>query len=420
MDILKFGGASVKSPSAVKNLLDIIKKYKNKEIVIVISAMGKMTNAFEKLMENIFHEKEKSEISNSYNEIKKYHFDIVEELFENKENNVFIKINFIFNQINEIIENENSKSYDFLYAQLISFGEILSTTIVSCYLNCQNINNEWVDIRKFLKTDNNFREAKVEWESSTVNIREEINFKNTNIYITQGFISSDKENNTTTLGREGSDFTGAILSYILDAQKFVCYKDVAGVFNADPSIFENTKLLSKISYQEAIELTYFGAKVIHQKTIKPLQNKQIPLFVKSFIEPEKTGTKIYNFKEQIEPKIPVFIIKENQILISISPKDFSFVAEESISLIYNYIVSYGIKVNLMQNSALNFSISVNNNPIKVERFISEIKENFKVRYNNNLKLITIRHYTEQSIIEITKGKKIFVEQKSRNTVRIIC
>jgi len=420
MDILKFGGASVKNASAVKNLLDVIKKYKNEDIVIVISAMGKMTNAFEKLMESVFHEKEKSEILQNYNEIKKYHLNILEELFENKENSVFEKINLIFEKIRAIIENEKPQKYNFLYAKLISFGEILSTTIVSCYLNCQNVNNEWIDIRKYLKTDSTFREAKVEWESSSKNIIEEFNFKNTNIYITQGFIASDKENNTTTLGREGSDFTGAILSYILDAQKFVCYKDVAGIFNADPSVFKNTELLSKISYQEAIELTYFGAKVIHQKTIKPLQNKNIPLFVKSFIEPEKAGTKIYDFNLQIEPKIPVFIIKENQILISISPKDFSFVAEESISLIYNYIVSHGIKVNLMQNSALNFSISVNNNPIKVERFITQLKEKFKVKYNNNLKLITIRHYNEQSIKQMTDGKKIFVEQKSRNTVRIIC
>ncbi len=260
----------------------------------------------------------------------------------------------------------------------------------------------------------------MEWESSTSNILKKIDFKNTSIYITQGFIGSDNQKNTTTLGREGSDFTGAILSYILDAEKFVCYKDVAGIFNADPNVFEQTKLLSKISYQEAIELTYFGAKVIHQKTIKPLQNKDIPLLVKSFIEPEKTGTIIYDFDKQIEPKMPVFIIKENQILISISPKDFSFVAEKSINIIYNYIVKHNIKVNLMQNSALNLSISVNNDTQKIKSFISELKEKFKVRYNNNLKLITIRHYTTQAIKQMTDGKKILIEQKSRNTVRVIC
>ncbi len=420
MDILKFGGASVKSASAVKNLLDIIKSYNNQKIVVVISAMGKMTNAFEKLLSNIFYEKEKLDIQNSFDSIKKYHFDIVNELFEDNENHIFQKLDFLFKEINQIIENKNTNDYSFLYAKLVSFGEILSTTIVSYYLNSQNVNNEWIDIRKYIKTDNNYREAKVEWESSTSNILKKIDFKNTSIYITQGFIGSDNQKNTTTLGREGSDFTGAILSYILDAEKFVCYKDVAGIFNADPNVFEQTKLLSKISYQEAIELTYFGAKVIHQKTIKPLQNKDIPLLVKSFIEPEKTGTIIYDFDKQIEPKMPVFIIKENQILISISPKDFSFVAEKSINIIYNYIVKHNIKVNLMQNSALNLSISVNNDTQKIKSFISELKEKFKVRYNNNLKLITIRHYTTQAIKQMTDGKKILIEQKSRNTVRVIC
>ncbi len=413
MQVFKFGGASVRNPKSVKNLFDIVNTYNSQNIVIVVSAMGKMTNAFERLTNSYFYKK--NDLIENFEMMKNFHFQIVDELFIDKNNKTFEQLDIINNIIKNLINQNVSNTYNYNYDQIVSFGEIISTTIISNYLNYKGLKNKWVDIRKSIKTDSVFREAKVDWKKTGQNISENIDFNKFKIFVTQGFIGSDNKNNTTTLGREGSDFTASVLAYSLGAEKVSIWKDVAGVFNADPHIFNNTKLLSKISYQEAIELSYYGAKVIHPKTIKPLQNKNIPLFVKSFIEPEKTGTIIYNFEKNIEPKHPVYIIKENQILISIFPKDFSFVAEESISQIYKFIVQYGIKVNLMQNSALNFSISINNNSQRVDKLILKLKENYKILYNKNLKLITIRHYNNEAISKMIKNKKIFIEQKSRNT-----
>ena len=416
MKIFKFGGASVKNAQSVTNLFNIVNDY-NERIIIVISAMGKMTNAFESVVNNYFYKN--SDLLNNLIEIKEFHFKILNKLFNNKDEKIFADVENLFTKLSEILNKPPTSNYDFEYDRIVSFGELLSTLIVSYYLNYKKLKNTWVDLRKSLKTNDTYREAKVNWKKTSELMNCVFTFKNTNLYITQGFIGSDNNNFTTTLGREGSDFTASIIAYSLNATEVTVWKDVAGIYNADPRIAADVQLLNKISYQEAIELSFYGAKIIHQKTIKPLQNKNIPLYVKSFVEPSNLGTVISNFKQNIEPKVPVFIEKENQILITISPKDFSFVRENSINQIFTYIVKYRLKLNLMQNSALNFSIAVDNDSKKVKLFINALRKDFKVLYNDNLVLKTIRHYNKVAIQEIRERYNIYLEQKTRSTAQFL-
>jgi aspartate kinase len=413
MKVFKFGGASVKDANAVKNVATILNRFPNENIIVVISAMGKITNALERLTDAYFFKK--GDATSVLSEIKNYHFDILNQLFENKNHPIFDELNNAFVELEWAIEDEPTHEYNHEYDQIVSMGEIISTKIVSAYLNEVNIKNEWLDVRGIIQTDNTYREGRVDWQL-TQQLSTKLSQSN-GVFITQGFIGGTSENFTTTLGREGSDYTAAILAFTCNAESVTIWKDVPGVLNADPKWFDETKKLEQISYQDAIELAYYGATVIHPKTIKPLQNKKIPLYVKSFIHPEEKGTVINELQSPLP--IPCFIFKVNQVLISISPKDFSFIIEENLSDIFNLFAEKQVKVNVMQNSAISFSISVDNDERKLPDLIKILQKQYRVLYNDNLELITIRYYDQATIERVTIDKKVLLEVKSRNTVQLV-
>ncbi|MGM0503981.1 MAG: aspartate kinase [Bacteroidota bacterium] len=415
MIVYKFGGASVKDAGGVKNLFRIIKSVSDK-LVIVVSAFGKTTNALEEI-----HKLSYDNLSLSKDKIKNlflYHYRIMDGLFKDKSHPVFEIIKSQFADLEKNVENKAYPTFDQKYDQIISFGEIFSTKIISEYLAASGFSNQWIDIRENIVTDSTFRDAKVDLSLSEDKIKSTFNFNNISSYITQGFIAGTDNGLTTTLGREGSDYSAALLAYFLNAREVVVWKDVEGVLNADPQFFANTHKLNKLSYQETVEMAYFGAKVIHPKTIKPLHNKNIPLKVKSFINPDREGTEIQCFNEY-EEDLPIIILKKQQVLLSLFPKDLSFVIEDELSKIFSYLSDHKIKVNLIQNSAISFSFCFDNTNNKVQKLIEHLKEDFKVLYNDNLELLTIRHYSAEVIDEITKGRKIFVEQRSRHTAHFV-
>ncbi|WP_372641502.1 aspartate kinase [Ancylomarina sp.] len=417
MDVFKFGGASVNSAEGVLNFFKIVQSYKN-ESLIVVSAMGKTTNALEQIVDNFFHKKNDL-VQKQFEEVKAYHFDIITALFS-KDNTLSVeKIDVLFNELNAYLQKPASLNYEFEYDQIVAYGELLSTTIISEYLRQKGVKNQWVDIRRYLKTNDTFGEAKIDWELSRQLIPTAFNFHDTFIYITQGFIGGTSSNLTTTLGREGSDYTAAILANILDAREVSILKDVPGVMNADPKWLPDAKQLKRISYQEAIELAFFGAKVIHPKTIQPLREKNIPMYVRSFINFFDQGTLVSEASIEKSAKIPIFIQKKDQRLISIRPKDYSFVIEENLGPIFSLIAKYRLKVNLTQNSAISFSLCVDNNNKNIDKLIESLKENYEIRYNDNLELITIRHYDTDSINQMTEGRSILLEQKSRDTAQYV-
>ena len=419
MRVFKFGGASVKDAESVKNVAAILSKFnKEEEIVVVVSAMGKMTNALEKVADAYYYGKEN--IKDLINNVKKFHTEIIDNLGFINNHPLRAEIENSFVEIDWLIEEEPSKGYAFAYDQIVSHGEIISTLIISNYLNENNIPNEWMDARDVLQTDNTYREGKINWEltEKLVAFRIPPLFKKNKIIITQGFIGSTSENFTTTLGREGSDYTAAILSFCLNAEEMIVWKDVPGVLSADPKYADEAFKLEQISYHDAIELTYYGATVIHPKTIKPLENKNIPLRVCSFKAPAEKGTAIGNY-QGTKPLVPCFIYKFNQILFSISSKDFSFIAEEGMSRIFFLFAEHRIKINLMQNSALSFSICVDNDPHKIPQLQEVLQKEFHILYNDHLKLVTVRHYFPSTIDLLIKGKTVLLEQRSRHTAQVV-
>jgi aspartate kinase len=416
MIVFKFGGASVKNADAVKNVSKILERYPDDEIAIVISAMGKTTNALEVVTDQYFHRRVK-EMRKSFNEIREYHMDIVKKLFQDPGNPIFKEVEEWFEEISIRLSKPHTLNYDFDYDQIVSYGEILSTVIISAWLNGAGYENKWMDIRKYLKSDNNYREGRIDWELSTKLIRYAFNFRDTRLYITQGFIASTIDDMTTTLGREGSDFTAAILAHVLKADNVTIWKDVPGVLNADPKWFDDTVKLEKISYLDAIELAYYGATVIHPKTIKPLQNRNINLYVKSFLEPDKEGTLVGNIN--YEKLIPSFIFKMHQVLIRISPHDFSFIAENNLEVIFGYLSKYGIRINLMQNSAVSFQICITNNKKKVRDFIDDLERDFRVSYETGLELITIRYYDQSTIDRVMINKELILEQRIKQNIQLV-
>ncbi|MCX6294618.1 MAG: aspartate kinase [Bacteroidetes bacterium] len=434
MKIFKFGGASVKDSKSVKNVGEILKGFPKENIIVVVSAMGKITNALERLTDAVFFKKENAVVV--LNEIKKYHFDIIGELFSNNEHAIYNEINNTFVELDWAIDDEPTENYNYEYDKIVSLGEIISTKIVNAYLNEAGIKSKWVDVRDLIQTDNTYREGKVDWDltQSLVNERLIPVFKSpleepvlslpkegkgddSKIIVTQGFIGGTSENFTTTLGREGSDYTAAILGFTTNAESVTIWKDVPGVLNADPKWFDETKKLEQISYQDAIELAYYGATVIHPKTIKPLQNKKIPLYVRSFLKPAENGTVINDVQSPLP--IPCFIFKVNQVLLSISPKDFSFIMEENLSEMFNLFAEKQVKVNVMQNSAISFSVSVDNDERKLPDLIKTLQKQYRVLYNENLELITIRYYDQATIDRVTIDKKVLLEVKSRYTVQLV-
>lgn len=421
MRIFKFGGASVKDANAVKNVASIIRRFPNENIIVIVSAMGKVTNALERLTDAFFYKKENAAIV--LNEIKKYHFDIIEQLFPNKDHDIYNEINNTFVELDWAIEDEPTHEYNHEYDQIVSMGEIISTKIVNAYLNEAGIKSKWRDVRDFIQTDNTYREGKVDWELSQSLVDKDLSptlsLKKGEgaIIVTQGFLGGTSENFTTTLGREGSDYTAAILAYTTNAESVTIWKDVPGVLNADPKWFDETKKLEQLSYVDAIELAYYGATVIHPKTIKPLQNKNIPLYVKSFLHPEEKGTVINEIQSTLP--IPCFIFKVNQVLLSISPKDFSFIGEENFSSIFKLFAEKQMKINVMQNSAISFSVSIDDDERKLPDLIKTLQKNYRVLYNKNMELITIRYYDQATIDRVTIGKRVLLEVKSRHTVQLV-
>lgn len=414
MRIFKFGGASVKDADGIKNVFDLLHKVGHEDVLLVISAMGKTTNALELVIKNYFEKS--NEFHASLQEVRKYHNQILLDLFDDEEHDVFFAVNSHFADLEYFLRSNKSPNYNFVYDQVISFGEIVSTTIVSYYFNEKGLKNNWIDVRNFIKTDNTYRDANVDWEQTQKLISKGIKKKSLNI--TQGFLGSDENNFTTTLGREGSDYTAAIFAYCLSAESVTIWKDVPGVLNADPRYFENAILLNQISYREAIELAFYGASVIHPKTLQPLQKKEIPLYVKSFINPLLPGTSVSK-GEDLEPKTSCFIVKKNQLLISLSSIDFSFIMEENISEIFALFHQFKMKVSLIQNTAISFSVCVED---KFENF-NELKailaKKFKVSYNENVSLYTIRHFTKEAAEMVEKDKVVILRQFSRETMQIV-
>lgn len=414
MQIFKFGGASVKDANGVKKLTSVLQKTGYKNTLIVVSAMGKTTNAFEIVLKNYFNNK--TELQSSIQEIIKYHNGILLELFENEDHSIFKKIASLFNELKGFLKTNKSPDYNFVYDQTVGFGELISTTIISEYLNIIGIKNNWIDVRNQIKTDNYYRQANINWEDTQNLITSQFNRSVLNI--TQGFLGSDSNNFTTTLGREGSDYTAAIYAYCLNAENVTIWKDVPGVLNADPRYFENAQLLNKVSYREAIELAFYGASVIHPKTLQPLQRKEIPLHVKSFLNPEQTGT-IIGKGIRLEPMIPCFIVKKNQVLISLSSLDFSYIVEENISQIFNLLHQYKMKVDVIQNSAISFSVCVDNIYNNLDNLLHHLKAKFKVTCNENVSLYTIRHYNKIAMQQIETDKVVLLKQLTPDTVQVV-
>jgi len=376
--------------------------------------MGKTTNAMETVISNYFEAKH--ELQSSIQDVKKYHNNILLDLFENEQHPIFKTLSILFDELNAFLKSNKSPDYNFVYDQVIGYGELVSTRIISGYLNETGFQNDWLDVREFIKTDNYYRRANVHWEDTQALINKKFNTSILNI--TQGFLGSDKNNFTTTLGREGSDYTAAIFAYCLNAESVTIWKDVPGVLNADPRYFDNAQLLHKISYREAIELAFYGASVIHPKTLQPLQRKEIPLFVKSFIKPEEPGTKVGK-GIPLDPDIPCFIVKKNQVLISLSSLDFSYIVEENLSEIFSLLHLYKMKVDVIQNSAISFSVCVDNIYNNLDKLLHHLKAKFNVTCHENVCLYTIRNYSEISIKQLEVDKTILLKQLTQGTVQMV-
>lgn len=415
MQVFKFGGASVKNAESVQNLSRIIGLY-NEPLVVVVSAMGKTTNALENIT-SLYSGGNSTELTKAFDNLKAFHYYIMKSLFPDESHPVYREVKEVFHRMEEKFRTEPALNYDFDYDQIVVNGEILSTIIVAAWLNTSGITCKWLDARQFIKTDQKYREARVDFELSGAQVRKHLQFSGEKVLLTQGFIGSTINNLSTTLGREGSDYTAAILAYLLDAEKVVIWKDVPGVLNADPKWFDNTVLLEHLSYHDAIELAYYGASVIHPKTIQPLKQKNIPLFVKSFLEPGKDGTRIGT--GEYENLLPSFIFKMDQVLISILPRDFSFIAEDNLELILGSFARHGLRINLMQNSAISFQVCVNNDSTRVPGVMQELSDHFDIHQETGLELVTIRYFDQATIKRVTVNKKILLEQRNHTVVQMV-
>lgn len=419
MKVFKFGGASVKDAQSVRNVAEILTLYSEDKLIVVISAMGKTTNALENIYADILQQNQLG-FEEKVAQLKAFHVKILQEIIFNDKHPIFYQMNGFFNDFSAVF-NENEQKKDFLYAKVVSFGEFLSTKIVHAYLKENNFKALWENCGEYIKTKAaKFIEADIDWHQSEQLFQEKFKpkFEDNDIIVTQGFIGQNQHGETTTLGREGSDFSAGIIAYCCKADSVTIWKDVPGMLNADPKWFDNTIKLDKISFREAIELSYYGASVIHPKTIKPLQNKGIPLYVKSFLAPKENGTKIHTCTDY-DHLVPSFIFKKNQILFSITPKDFSFIEEKNLSHIFQLISSMGLKINVMQNSALSFSVLLDENKVSIDLFLKILSKEYDVKYNSGLELITIRHYDEKTIQRLTQNKEILLQQLTRETARLI-
>lgn len=414
MRIFKFGGASVQDADGIKNVVKVLQEVGHDNTLVVVSAMGKMTNAMEAIVDAYFDDK--TVLASSVQAVIDYHQAILIDLFPNNQHATYKKVKTLFAEVEGFLVWNKSPDYNFVYDQVVGYGELVSTTIISEYLKEVGIINNWLDVRNFIKTDNSYRDTLVDWDSTQEKVSNGVDRKVLNI--TQGFVASDKNNFTTTLGREGSDYTAAIFAYCLNANSVTIWKDVPGVLNADPRYFKDTQLLNNISYREAIELAFYGASVIHPKTLQPLQRKEIPLHVKSFIHPKNNGTTVGK-GVSIEPKVPCFIVKKNQVFMKLSSLDFSFIVEDSISELFKMFHKYKMKVDLIQNSAISFSVCVDNKFGRLEELLNNLKSRFKVVYQEDVSLYTIRHFDAKAIESLLNGHEVLLEQRGKETVQFV-
>ena len=413
MRVFKFGGASVKDAAGIKNVVKVLQETGHENTLLVVSAMGKTTNAMEAIVNSYFNEK--TVLPAAIQESIDYHEAILYDLFENTNHNVFDKVKQLFDEVKGFLAWNKSPKYNFVYDQIVGYGELISTTIISQYFNEIGIKCNWLDVRDFIKTDDSYRDVSVDWEQTQERVKA---IDRSMLNITQGFLGSDENNFTTTLGREGSDYTAAILAYCLNADSVTIWKDVPGVLNADPRYFKETQLLNNISYREAIELAFYGASVIHPKTLQPLQQKEIPLHVKSFLNPKDQGTTVGK-GVGIEPKVPCFIVKKNQVLMKLSSLDFSFIVEDSISELFKLLHDHKMKVDLIQNSAISFSVCVDNRFGRLQELLNLLKSRFKVVHHEGVSLYTIRHFDEKAIESLQNGHEILLEQRGKETVQLV-
>jgi len=415
MKVFKFGGASVKDAEGVINLVRVLENSKEQDLIIIVSAMGKMTNAFESIVHSYFYET--LQLRDSVSFVVEYHEKVAQELFPNVGHKIHKTILDFFTDLKQFLQKNKSADHAFVYDQVVPFGEMLSTTLISAYLSEIGIENNWLDVRSCIVTDANYRDAKVDWDSTQKHIKSKVARKG--ITITQGFLGSEASHNfTTTLGREGSDYSAAIFAYCMDADSVTIWKDVPGVLNADPRHFAKTTLLNHISYREAIEMAFYGASVMHPKTLQPLQRKEIKLYVKSFLSPLDPGTCVGK-GVTLDPMTSCFILKKNQVLISLSSLDFSFMMQDHIGDVFNWLHQYKMKVEMIQNSAISFSVCVDNRFDNLEALLAKLRSLFRVKWNENVSLYTVRHSVPKEITALSRGKTILLKQESRDTVQLV-
>lgn len=417
MKVFKFGGSSLKNVENVNKVVAILKENREQKILIVVSAMGETTNALEKIV--AAHSRNSSEAISLLEALKKFHLDMVRNWIPETEGEVYALLNDLFVEIEWVLEEPPHENYDYMYDQIVGFGELLSSRIMQAVISQAGIPVNWFDARDVVLTDNLYREAWVQWDQTIARAKQTITpmLEEPGVLITQGFIGSSSENFTTTLGREGSDYSAAIFAHCLDAESMTVWKDVAGVLNADPKIFDNVIRLDRISYKEAIEMTYYGARVIHLKTVKPLQNKNIPLYIKSYLQPDDPGTCISGDVDASYP--PIIAIEKNQALLNISTLDFSFVAEQHISALFQYIAKFRLQVNTMQNTGLSFVVCFNDLDDKVDQFVEAVSGNFQVYVDRGVELITVRHYQKALLEELAEGKVVLMEERIKDTAQLV-
>jgi aspartate kinase len=418
MQVFKFGGASVNSVERVKNVGDILKLYPNKKILVVISAMGKTTNALEKVTD-AFYAGKKEEALQLFQQVKQQHLNTAKYLLVANAVACEKQLNNFFTEVEWLLHDKPVRDYDYYYDQVVCIGELLSTSIVSHYLNETAINNQWIDVRDIFRTDNNFRDAAINWEFTNSQVQNSITplFNKTNIILTQGFIGATDENESTTLGREGSDYTAAVFANLLNAKNQTIWKDVPGVMSADPKQFPDATEIHELNYNEVIEMAYYGAQVIHPKTIKPLQNKNIPLYVKCFLDPSLSGTVIHN--KSLKNLPPIIVVKENQVMIELSSRDFSFVEEKPIADLFHLFEKLKIKPNLTQNAAISMICVLDDRKDKIEKLALAASEFFDINVTKGLTLLTIRHYTRDIYDKLTVGRKMLLQQRTNETVQAL-
>ncbi len=419
MKVFKFGGASLETIERIQQVGKIIQSFPDDKLLVVISAMGKTTNELEKVAQNFFMRKREIAAQLLFN-VEQHHLQVAEQLLGSRDHALFTQLQQFFTEVEWTLGEKPMRTYDYYYDQIVGLGELLSTAIVSAYFNQAGITNTWVDVRDVFRTDDNFRDANINWEVTQRQVNEKVLplFNTVNIVIAQGFIGSTDQNESVTLGREGSDFSAAVFANLLNADSQTIWKDVEGLKNADPKLFPNTINIPEIGFNEVIEMAYYGAQVIHPKTIKPLQNKGIPLLVKCFLNKDLPGTVIREDADNRKLP-PIIVLKKNQVLITITSRDFGFITEDKISDIYEIFHANKIKINLTQNAAISFSCCIDNNPEKIELLIKALHSGFKISYNEGLELLTVRHYKNGLLEELTKGRKILLEQRSDSTVQMV-